>query len=318
MIKVGIVGAAGYTAGELLRLLIAHQQVEITCLHSKSHAGQPIAKVHRDLLGETDLMFDAELNTNVDVLFLCSGHGKSIEFFKENTIPSSVKIIDLSADYRNESEGFVYGLPELQIDKIAKATKIANPGCFATSIELAFLPLAQSKLLKSELHVTAITGSTGAGQKPTETSHFSWKNNNISVYKAFNHQHLAEIKQTLFQPGIQEYPINFIPVRGNFSRGIMATCTTDTDLSISELYDLYKGYYKNHPFVIITNENPDVKQVVNTNKCVIHLVKHDNKVLIISVIDNLLKGASGQALQNMNIMFGLNQTEGLRLKPVAF
>jgi len=320
MIKVGIVGGAGYTAGELLRLLIHHRNVEITNIQSRSHSDQPITVVHRDLLGETELMFSADLDTTVDVLYLCAGHGKSIEFFEKNTLPASIKVIDLSADFRAEdgSHDFVYGLPELNLERIKKANKIANPGCFATSIELAFLPLSKHKLLKSEMHVTAITGSTGAGQNPTTTSHFSWKNNNVSVYKAFNHQHLAEIKQTLYINGETNPEITFIPVRGNFSRGIMSTCVTDSELSIEELNALYEEYYKDHPFVVMSSVNPDVKQVVNTNKCVLHLVKNGNKVLIISVIDNLLKGASGQAVQNMNIMFGLNQTEGLKLKPMAF
>lgn len=320
MIKVGIVGGAGYTAGELLRLLIHHPQVEITNIQSRSHSDQPITVVHRDLLGETNLVFSSDLDLTIDVLFMCAGHGKSVEFFKNNTLPESIKVIDLSADYRAEdgTHDFVYGLPELNLDRIKKANKIANPGCFATSIELAFLPLSISEKLTSEMHVTAITGSTGAGQNPTSTSHFSWKNSNVSVYKAFDHQHLAEIKQTLYIDGGVNPEINFIPVRGNFSRGIMATCVTESELSIDELNDLYEAYYKEHPFVVMSTVNIDVKQVVNTNKCVLHLVKNGNKVLIISVIDNLLKGASGQAVQNMNIMFGLDQAEGLKLKPVAF
>lgn len=319
MIKVGIIGGAGYTAGELIRILLSHPKAELTSIQSTSNANQPITKVHRDLLGETDLKFSATLDPTVDVLFLCGGHGKSKEALEKNKVSPSTKIIDLSADFRiaDASHDFIYGLPEKNRELIRKANHIANPGCFATSIELAFLPLAQQNLLKSELHVTAITGSTGAGQSPTETSHFSWKNNNVSVYKPFNHQHLAEIKQTLFD-GIDEKTISFIPVRGNFSRGIMATCVTDSELSINQLYELYEGFYKSHPFVVISHENPDVKQVVNTNKCVLHLVKNEGKVLIISVIDNLLKGASGQAVENMNLMFGLEQTTGLRLKPVAF
>jgi N-acetyl-gamma-glutamyl-phosphate reductase len=271
-------------------------------------------------LGETDLTFQTEADFNVDVLFLCGGHGKSKSFFEKNKVPANVKIIDLSADYRlsDTSDGFVYGLPELNSEKIKKANKIANPGCFATAIELAFLPLAQNNLLTNELHVTAITGSTGAGQAPTETSHFSWKNNNVAVYKAFEHQHLAEINETLYWGGKQKQDMNFVPVRGNFSRGILATCYTDTTLSLDELTKLYQDFYKEADFVHLSNENIDVKQVVNTNKCVLHLEKHGNKAFIISAIDNLLKGASGQAVQNMNLMFGLDPKTGLKLKPVAF
>lgn len=320
MIKVGIVGGAGYTAGELLRILVNHPMVEITSVQSTSHAGQFIYKVHRDLLGDTNLKFATSIDPTVDVVFLCSGHGKSIGFMAENTLPHNVKIIDLSNDFRLNALGnsFVYGLPELYFDKIKNAKYLANPGCFATAIELAFLPITQAKKNIGELHVTAITGSTGAGQKPTETSHFSWKNNNVSAYKIFEHQHIAEINQTLFEGNLPQTELNFIPLRGNFSRGIMATCYTDTDLTLDELKLLYNNFYNNAPFVILTNENPDVKQVVNTNKCVLYLHKHKQKALIISVIDNLVKGASGQAVQNMNIMFGLDQTLGLRLKPVAF
>jgi len=320
MIKVGIIGGAGYTAGELIRLILWHPNAELACIQSASHANENITKVHRDLLGETDLKFSETIDVYIDVLFLCGGHGKSAQALHKHKVSDTTKIIDLSADFRitDASHDFVYGLPEKNMAEIASSTHIANPGCFATAIELAFLPLSVNKLVKSELHVTAITGSTGAGQNPSATSHFSWKNNNISVYKAFTHQHLAEIKQTLFVDDAEKQEITFIPVRGNFSRGIMATCTADSNLSEIELYDLYETYYAKHPFVIISRENPDVKQVVNTNKCVLHIVKHENKVLIISVIDNLLKGASGQAVQNMNLIFGFEQTAGLNLKPVAF
>lgn len=320
MIKVGIIGGAGYTAGELIRILLNHPEAELTCIQSSSHANEKITKVHRDLLGETDLTFSADLNEYVDVVFLCGGHGKSQEALDKYTIAETTKVIDLSNDFRimNGSHDFIYGSPEMSRSDIANCKKLANPGCFATAIELAFMPLAHGNLLTSELNVTAITGSTGAGQRPTETSHFSWKNNNVSVYKAFNHQHLAEIKQTLFTEGIDEKPITFIPVRGNFSRGIMATCVTDSDKTIEELYELYEEFYQDHPFVVVSDVNLDVKQVVNTNKCVLHLVKNENKILIISVIDNLLKGASGQAVENMNIMFGLDQRAGLGLKPIAF
>jgi N-acetyl-gamma-glutamyl-phosphate reductase len=319
MIKVGIIGGAGYTAGELIRILLNHPQVELACIQSSSHANENITKVHRDLLGETDILFSEKLEYNIDVVFLCGGHGKSQDSIKKFHVALSTKIIDLSADFRltSDTHNFIYGLPEKSKELISQSNYIANPGCFATAIELAFLPLSNENLLQSELNVTAITGSTGAGQNPSTTSHFSWKNNNISVYKPFNHQHLAEIKQTLFS-GADEQNISFIPVRGNFSRGIMATCTTNSKLSIEALYELYEAFYKDHPFVVISYDNPDIKQVVNTNKCVLHLVKYEDKLLIISVIDNLLKGASGQAVQNINLMFGLEETTGLKLKAVAF
>lgn len=319
MIKVGIIGGAGYTAGELIRILMNHPDVELTCIQSSSHANERIAKVHRDLLGETDLIFSENLEYTIDVVFLCGGHGKSRDSLKKFHVAHSTKIIDLSADFRltSDTHNFIYGLPEKSKELIKRSNYIANPGCFATAIELAFLPLSNEKMLQSELNVTAITGSTGAGQNPTTTTHFSWKNNNVSVYKPFNHQHLAEIKETLFSDAKQQN-ISFIPIRGNFSRGIMATCVTNSNLSIDALYELYEAFYKDHPFVIMSYDSPDIKQVVNTNKCVLHLVKNEHKLLIISVIDNLLKGASGQAVQNMNLMFGLEETTGLKLKPVAF
>lgn len=320
MKKVGIIGGAGYTAGELIRLLLNHPEVQIKSIQSSSHAGQNITDVHHDLLGETELTFSQNFNPDVDVVFLCSGHGKSKKFLDENIMPGTVKIIDLSTDFRiaEPTHDFVYGLPEKYSHTIAKANHVANPGCFATAIELACLPLSVSGYLQSELNITAITGSTGAGQAPSKTSHFSWKNNNISVYKAFEHQHLAEIKQLLMSASAHIPEINFIPVRGNFSRGIMALCTIDVPLAYDELQELYQQFYKKAPFVIVSTQNPDVKQVVNTNKCVLYLQKHNHKLLIISVIDNLLKGASGQAVQNMNIMFGLDEKLGLKLKPVAF
>ncbi len=321
MIKVGIVGGAGYTAGELLRILIHHQQADITCIQSTSNAGNPIAAVHTDLLGDTELVFSAELDTNVvDVIFLCMGHGKSREFLNENSIPDHIKIIDLSHDYRLKEAGndFLYGLPELNRDEIKKANKIANPGCFATAIQLALLPIAASSKL-NEVHVNAITGSTGAGQKPTATSHFSWRNNNVSIYKAFSHQHLGEIRQSLnqLQNNFND-AVNFIPVRGNFTRGIMASAYTESDLTAEEAVKLFKDYYKDHPFVTVTDTNPHLKQVVNTNKGIVFVEKYDGKIFVISMIDNLIKGASGQAVQNMNLMFGLEETTGLRLKSVAF
>lgn len=321
MVDLGIIGGAGYTAGELLRILIWHPQANISFVQSTSHMGYPISDVHRDLLDETDLVFSQADYKAIDVLFICSGHGKTKLFLEENNLPETVKIIDLSTDFRprTNEKGFVYGLPEINRDKIAKADKIANPGCFATCIELGLLPLANANKLTEEVHVNAITGSTGAGQNPTSTSHFSWKNNNVSVYKAFTHQHLAEITETVLQlqPDFDK-EINFIPVRGNFSRGIMAIIYTDCDWSVEEAVEKYKAYYQNHPFVSISSISPDVKQVVNTNKCVLYLEKHDRKLMIISVVDNLLKGASGQAVQNMNLLFGMPEILGLGLKPIGF
>lgn len=322
MIKVGIIGGAGYTAGELIRILLTHPKAEIAFVQSTSNCGNPIHAVHSDLLGETDLIFADEVDfSTANVLFLCMGHGKSREFIASNNIPSTVKIIDLSHDFRLKREGndFVYGLPELNRDAICIANRIANPGCFATGIQLALLPLAKAGLLKNEVHVHAITGSTGAGQAPSTTSHFSWRSGNMSVYKAFEHQHLGEINQSLKQlQNNFDFDLNFIPVRGNHTRGIFVSAYTEYTGTIEEAKVLYCNYYSGHPFVFITDENPDVKQVVNTNKAILHLEKHGNKLMILSVTDNLLKGASGQAVQNMNLMFGLDETEGLKLKPVAF
>ncbi|RZT95943.1 N-acetyl-gamma-glutamyl-phosphate reductase [Ancylomarina subtilis] len=321
MIKIGIIGGAGYTAGELLRLLLWHPEAEIVFVQSSSHNGQAISKVHKDLLGECYLNFTSANFEAVDVIFLCSGHGQSKSFFEKNKLPENLKVIDLSMDFRLESKAhaFVYGLPEMNKEAIAKAKYIANPGCFATAIELALLPLAKHQALNDDVHVTAITGSTGAGQAPTETSHFSWKNNNVSLYKAFEHQHLAEIEESLckLQNSFKQ-AVNFIPVRGNFSRGILASVYTQCHWSLIEAMVHYQNYYQDHPFVVISDVNTDVKQAVNTNKCILHLEKHGDKLLIVSTIDNLLKGASGQAVQNMNILFGLPEDAGLRLKPVAF
>jgi len=329
-IKVGIIGGAGYTAGELIRLLINHPNVEITFVQSTSNAGNKITDVHSGLIGEADLLppFTGEFSRGfvailgglgADVFFLCSAHGDSKKFMEENNIPENIKIIDLSTDFRNESDGFVYGLPELNKERIKKATRIANPGCFATAIQLALLPLAANNLLKNEVHINAITGSTGAGVKPSSTTHFSWRDNNISTYKPFEHQHLEEINQSLnqLQKGFNQ-ALNFIPLRGNFSRGIYATTYTDCDLSLDEVKALYSDFYKDAAFTFITDKNPDLKQVVNTNKCVLYLEKHGNKILIVSMIDNLLKGASGQAVHNFNLMFGLDERAGLQLKPSAF
>lgn len=320
MIKIGIIGGAGYTAGELLRLLVHHPQAEIVFVNSTSNAGNKLYAVHSGLIGETELEFTNELPLDaIDALFICSAHGDSRKFLDANTIPSKVKIIDLSTDFRDESNGFVYGLPELNKQRILQAHKIANPGCFATVIELALLPLAANGLLTNEVHINATTGSTGAGVKPSSTSHFSWRNNNISVYKAFEHQHLKEITQSItqLQPSFGK-AINFIPVRGNFARGIFASVYTDCSLSLEEAKALYKNYYKDAAFTFVTDTNPDLKEVVNTNKCIVYLEKHGDKLLILSCGDNLLKGASGQAVQNMNLLFGLDEKMGLNLKNIAF
>ncbi|MDH5604948.1 MAG: N-acetyl-gamma-glutamyl-phosphate reductase [Cyclobacteriaceae bacterium] len=321
MIKAGIIGGAGYTAGELLRILVHHPGVEVTYVHSSSQAGKAVSDLHKDLIGETDLVFAGEVRFETDVLFLCSGHGESKAFLEAHEVPGTVKIIDLSTDYREEdgTHDFVYGLPELQREKIARAGKVANPGCFATCIQLGLLPLAEKGLLKDEVHIHAITGSTGAGVKPTAFTHFSWRDSNISVYKAFNHQHLTEIGQSLrqLQPGFS-HPLNFIPVRGDFTRGIFASLYTRFEGSLEEAFEGYESYYRDHPFTHVIRQNPELKQVVNTNKGLVSLEKHGEKLLIISIIDNLLKGASGQAVQNMNLMFGLEETTGLLLKGSAF
>lgn len=321
MVKVGIAGGAGYTAGELIRILLGHPQADLAWILSSSHAGSRIVKVHSDLVGDTDLVFaDKPDFSKVDVVFLCMGHGKSEEFLAINKVPAGVKIIDLSTDFRIKAEGndFVYGLPELNKAEIKKADKIANPGCFATTIELALLPLAKAGLLK-EVHVTAITGSTGAGQAPSATTHFSWRANNLSVYKAFRHQHLAEISQSLreLMPDFN-MPLNFVPMRGDFTRGILASVYLDYDGELAEAKKLYDDYYADAPFTFRSDEEIDLKQVVSTNKCLLHLAKYDGKLHIISITDNLLKGASGQAVQNMNLMFGLDERAGLYLKPLAF
>jgi len=322
MIKVGIIGGAGYTAGELLRILLYHPQAEIVFVQSSSNAGNSVSDVHVDLLGDTDLRFtDALPLKNVDIIFLCMGHGKSKEFMEKNELPSNLKVIDLSHDFRLKREGndFVYGLPELNREAIKKATKIANPGCFATGIQLALLPLAAANLLVDEVHVQAITGSTGAGQKPTATSHFSWRNNNLSAYKIFEHQHEGEILQSLGQLQLSfSEGFNFVPIRGNHTRGIFVSAYTKFDGALDEANELYQAFYKGHPFVVLTEKNPSMKQVVNTNKAVLYLEKHKDKLVIISLTDNLIKGASGQAVQNMNLMFGLDEKTGLNLKPVAF
>ena len=321
MIKVCIVGGTGYTAGELLRILLNHPQVEIESVISSTSVGMPVAEMHRDLLGETEIRFTGEMPfSQADVIFLCMGHGKSKQFMEGNTLPASLKVIDLSHDFRLKREGndFIYGLPEINRKEIAKAKYIANPGCFATGIQLALLPLAAVGLL-NDVHVQAITGSTGAGQKPTETSHFSWRSSNLSAYKIMEHQHEGEILQSLSQ--LQPYfagEFNFVPIRGNHARGIFVSAYTCFEGTAEEAYQLYENFYQPHPFVVVTKTNPGLKQVVNTNKAVVYLEKHGNKLVIISITDNLIKGASGQAVQNMNLMFGLDEKTGLNLKPVAF
>jgi N-acetyl-gamma-glutamyl-phosphate reductase len=324
-IKVGIAGGAGYTGGELLRIIINHPNVEIKYVYSTSQAGNKVHATHKDLLGETDLVFSNELQ-EVDVLFLCLPHGKSKVFLEEKNISETTKIIDLSTDFRHSIEdfesdtsGFVYGLPEFQKDKIKVATKIANPGCFATAIQFTLLPLAKAGKITDAIHISAVTGSTGAGRVPSDTSHFSWRNGNISVYKQFTHQHLKEIKATLkhLQPSFSQ-AVNFVPYRGNFTRGILASVYTKFAGTKEEAILLYKSYYKDHPFIHFVDGDLDLKQVVNTNKCILQVELYDGNIYIQSAIDNLLKGASGQAVQNMNLLFGLEEKAGLRLKTVAF
>jgi N-acetyl-gamma-glutamyl-phosphate reductase len=322
MIKAGIIGGAGYTAGELIRLLINHPDIELVFVNSSSNAGNKITSVHAGLYGETEMTFTSEFPVNeIDVLFFCTSHGNTRKFLEANAIPKHLKIIDLSQDFRIKAEDneFIYGLPELNRRAICKSRFVANPGCFATCIQLALLPLAKHLMLNKEIHVNAITGSTGAGVKPFATSHFSWRNNNISIYKPFEHQHLAEIRQSLAQlQNSFNVDLSFIPVRGDFTRGIFASVYLDCKIELNEIRKLYDEYYDDHSFTFVIDENPDMKQVINTNKCLLHLEKHGNKLLIISIIDNLLKGASGQAVHNLNLMFNLEETVGLHLKPSAF
>lgn len=322
MKKIGIIGGAGYTAGELLRLLINHPEVSVEFVHSSSNAGNPVTDVHQGLLGETDLVFsDTHPLDSIDILFLCSAHGQSRKFWEENERPEGLKVIDLAQDFRDESEGYVYGLPEINKDRIAVTNSVANPGCFATALQLSLLPLAAAGLLpdNGDINITALTGSTGAGVKPGATTHFSWRTDNISVYKAFTHQHLIEIGATLqhLQPG-NTAKINFIPMRGDFARGIFAVTHLECRVSEEEAIALYKDFYKDAPFTVVSDRPVDLKQAVNTNKAIIHVEKHGDRLLITCAEDNLLKGASGQAVQNMNIMLGLDQRTGLRLKPSAF
>jgi N-acetyl-gamma-glutamyl-phosphate reductase len=325
MIKTGIIGGSGYTAGEMIRLLLNHPEVEISFVFSTSKAGEPVASVHQDLTGDIELVFSSELNPEIDVLFLCTGHGNSKKFLGENIIPNGVKIIDLSRDFRFLGENifehreFIYGLPELQKEKIQAAKNIANPGCFSTTLQLAMLPLAAHSVLKNEVHIHGITGSTGAGRSLSETTHFSWRNNNVSMYKALDHQHIGEVRQGL-KILDQDFhsDLNFIPIRGNFPRGIFASLYTKVDLSLEKIQSYYRKFYADAPFTHLSETPLDLKQVVNTNKCLLHIQKKDDNVIITSITDNLLKGASGQAVQNMNLMFGFEETAGLRLKAPYF
>mgnify|MGYP003593239813 FL=1 len=324
VINAGIIGGAGYTGGELIRLLLIHPGVNISFIHSRSNAGQLVSSVHQDLSGETDLKFSDEIKDTVDVIFLCLGHGESKKFLEQNKIADSIKIIDLANDFRLIPDSkignreFVYGLPELNREQIKKAKNIANPGCFATTIQLGLLPLAKAGLLK-DVHTTGITGSTGAGQSLSATSHFSWRENNIQAYKTLTHQHLDEIVQSLQQlQGKTDINVNFVPWRGDFTRGIFISSQISCDLSLQELNNLYEAFYEGHPFTHITKEPVFLKQVVNTNKCLIQLEKAGSLLVVHSVADNLLKGASGQAVQNMNLILGLDETTGLKLKASMF
>jgi len=325
MLEVGIIGGAGYTAGELIRLLLNHPETNINFVYSTSNAGNKLYKVHQDLIGSTEISFSSEINADVDVLFLCLGHGNSTAFLEKNTFSDNTKIIDLSNDFRLlahknfEGKDFIYGLPELNREAIKTAKHIANPGCFATALQLAILPLAANGLLKNDIHINAVTGATGAGTSLSATTHFTYRDNNFSHYKAFNHQHLGEINQSAkhLQSDFDS-EINFMPNRGNFSRGIFATTYTKFDGSIDEAKKMYKDYYKDAAFTIISDTDVHMKQVVNTNKCIIGLEKHGNKLLITSTIDNLLKGASGAAIQNMNLMYDFEETLGLNLKANFF
>jgi N-acetyl-gamma-glutamyl-phosphate reductase len=321
-IKAGIIGGAGYTGGETIRLLLNHPNTDLTFIHSRSNAGNPLHLVHPDLLGETSLTFTDKLDQDVDVVFLCLGHGESKKFLQANFLNESVKIIDLSHDFRLgdslPGRNFVYGLPEVNRDSIRKAQNIANPGCFATAIELGLLPLAKAGLLR-EVYTTGRTGSTGAGQKLQDTTHFTWRVNNVSAYKTLTHQHLKEIHQTIrsLQPDYSD-AINFVPWRGDFARGIYVSSCVTVDQPLEEIKKMYNDFYESHPFTVVADATIDMKQVVNTNKGLVGLEKEGDKLVVHSAIDNLLKGASGQAIQNMNLMYGLDEAAGLRLKSIAF
>lgn len=325
MLQVGIIGGAGYTAGELIRLLIHHLKAEINFVYSTSNAGNKVSAIHQDLVGSTNMKFTDTINSDVDVLFLCLGHGNSTAFLEKNTFSEKTKIIDLSNDFRLKKDEvfdgktFVYGLPELQKEKIKSADYLANPGCFATALQLALLPLADKGKLNDDVHINATTGATGAGTSLSKTTHFAWRDNNFSYYKPFTHQHLGEIHQTVNQlQNNFDSEIIFMPNRGNFSRGIFATIYTKFEGGLEDAKSIYNKYYKDAAFTFVSDEDLHLKQVVNTNKCLIHLHKHGNKLLITSIIDNLLKGASGQAIQNMNLMFGFEESEGLNLKANYF
>jgi N-acetyl-gamma-glutamyl-phosphate reductase len=325
MINIGIIGGSGYTAGELIRILMFHPHANLDFVYSTTNAGKPLSVAHHDLMGDIEMNFTDSINPIVNVVFLCLGHGKSISFLKENQFASHTKIIDLGNDFRLlkdkefERKPFVYGLPELNKTSIKNANYIANPGCFATAIQLALLPLAAHNLLSSDVHINATTGSTGAGVSPSETTHFSWRSNNMSHYKAFDHQHLGEINQSINQlQASYDKELIFVPNRGDFARGIFATLYTTVEKDLEEVVIIYEEFYKDHPFVTVTTANINMKQVVQTNKCIISIMKKGNRVLITSIIDNLVKGASGQAIQNMNLLFGLEETTGLHLKPSGF
>ncbi len=323
-ISVGVIGGSGYTGGELLRLLLDHPNVTLDFVYSTTQATEKLYRSHPDLLGKSDMIFTQEINPDIDVLFLCLGHGNSGTFLHENVFNDNTKIIDLSTDFRLNSDhiymgkSFVYGLPEYQKLAIKSAQAIANPGCFATAIQLALLPLASNNQLKNSVHINAITGSTGAGIKPSATSHFSWRNNNVSWYKPFTHQHLGEIGETLESLQGSEIELNFMPIRGNFSRGIFATSYTEYEGSLEDAYQMYTHFYQTSPFTFVSKNEIFLKQVVNTNNCVLHIHQHKNQLLVTSIIDNLLKGASGQAVENMNLMFGFDQNTGLKLKANLF
>lgn len=320
MIRIGIIGGAGYTAGELLRVLLNHPEADIRFVHSSSNAGNRICEVHGGLWGETELRFAAEYDlTQIDLLFLCSAHGESRRFWEATPRPAELRVVDLAQDFRDESDGYVYGLPEVNRARIAGARSVANPGCFATAIQLSLLPLAAAGLLDDDVQVTAVTGSTGAGVKPSATTHFSWRTDNLSVYKAFTHQHLLEIGRTLhgLQPAY-DGRIHFIPMRGDFARGILAAVHTRCTLPEAEVQALYADYYREAPFTVVCDRDVDLKQVVNTNKALLRVQRHEDRLLVVTAIDNLLKGASGQAVQNMNLMYGLDERTGLFLKPSAF